>query len=123
MKQVMVRMMAADGHIDDSEKETLRNVYRDIAHAELSDGDIQREVTSARRGEQDFLDSLRGLGARLNEHGKENVARAAVMIAAADGEFQTEERQLLEKIVAAIEMAPAHFRGLMAELTAPSTAQ
>ncbi len=113
VKRVMVQMLLADGVIDDQEIETVRDVYRQVANVELSQDDVRREIQAAGtdgRGIRQYLESLVG---NLNDAGKETVVQAALMIAAADGEFQEEEKHLLGQIGAALDMTPAHLNGVV----------
>jgi len=113
----MVSMMIADGQIDDAEVETIRQVYAQLTRKELSPDEIRAEAGSIGQDARNTEESLAGMASFLNEHGKEMVMRAAVMVAAADGTFDEEEKTLLGNIAQAIQMSPAHFRGLMSEMS------
>ena len=117
MKRIMVLMMLADGRVDDSEVETVQKIYGQLSGKDVARADVEREVELARadgRGIQDYVRSLKG---SLNDGGKEMVVKAALCVAAADGEFQKEEREMLARIATELEMSAAHFKGLLAEMT------
>ena len=59
----------------------------------------------------------------LDEHGKEMVFRAALAVAAADGELQDEERQLLAEIADVLQMSHAHVQGIFAQAHAEGEMQ
>ena len=115
VRRVMIGMMLADGNIEDSEVESIRDIYGQLANSEVTEAQIRREIEHVEAAGSGVLDDLREVGAYLNEHGKELVMKAAFMVAAADGTVQEEESILLNGIAGAIGMSPAHFRGIMAE--------
>jgi len=112
-RQAMIHMMLADGQIDDEEIGQIRKLYKQVAGVELGESEIRAEIREVEGQAQRMLDRLRELGGNLNEHGKELVIKAALLVAAADGEFQKEEQELLNQIAEAIRMSPAHLRGVM----------
>ena len=119
IQRVMVHMMLADGKIESSEVETIRNVYTKLANTELSPAQIHQQIKEIKEIEaagDGVLDELQAMGPYLNEHGREMVLKAAIMVADADGTIQHEEQELLTKIAEAIGMSPAHFRGILAEM-------
>src|SRR5262245_46678539 len=114
-------MMLADGVVEDAEVETIQRIYGKLAAKEISRTEIDDEVARARadgRGAADWVKTLKG---RLNDGGKEVVVKAALCVAAADGQFQKEEREMLGQIATALEMSPAHFKGLLMEMAPTSS--
>ncbi|MBX3185875.1 MAG: TerB family tellurite resistance protein [Labilithrix sp.] len=118
VRRVMVLMMLADGRIDDEEIETIRTIYGKIASTTITKEDIEREVAASQadgRGLRPYLSSVVG---SLNDAGKEIVVKAAFFVAAADGDVSAEETNLLAELAAALEMSPAHFKGVIDQLAA-----
>ncbi len=114
MRDVMMLMMLADGHIDDSEVETIQAIYRQLADRELLATTVRNDADRLQgKSVHSVLEPLAGT---LNESGKELVIKAAIMVAFADGEFAEEEKQLLGDIAGAIQMTPAHFKGVLASM-------
>jgi len=116
VKRVMVLMMMADGRVDEEEIETIRLVFGKLADREVGREEVDREMEAARsdgRGLRPYVASVVG---KLNDHGKELVVKAAFFVAAADGKITDEESALLSELAAALEMSPAHFKGLVDEL-------
>jgi tellurite resistance protein len=113
VKRVMVMMMMADGRMDDHEVQTIKEIYSKIAGVELSDLDLAQEVANE---DTDITGYLQTVVGSLNDQGKELVVKAALLVAAADGEFQEEERELLHRIGLALEMSPAHLDGVIGEM-------
>lgn len=117
IKRTMVLMALADGVVDPEEVETIRNVYGRIADREISAANVEAEITEARLDSRGVEDYLKGLVGTLNNSGKELVVKAAFMVAAADGEFQDEERELMTRIGKALEMSNGRVNAVIEELT------
>ncbi len=115
MKRVMVQMMLADGHIDASEKQLLRGVYKSLANGDLSDEAIDAEIKSITNTRGDLLAYLRQLGNMLNDTGKGRILRAAVMVATADGALHGNEHQLLGGMATALGMSQSQLGALLSE--------
>ena len=65
---------------------------------------------------QNVTDFLGEVGPMLNDSGREMVMQAAFAVAMADDEFEESERVMLMEIADAMDMTPAHARGILAEL-------
>jgi tellurite resistance protein len=116
VKRVMVMMMMADGRIDDEEVETIRLVFGKLSDREVSKEEVDKEVTavqSAQSEGQGLRQYLNNVSATLNDSGKELVVKAAFFVAAADGKITEEETALLAELAGALEMSPAHFKGVI----------
>ena len=118
IKRVMVMMCLADGVVDDEEIETIKQVYGRIAKREISDDEVSDEIVEAMQSSATVHDYLRGVVGRINDQGKEMIVKAAFFVAAADGEFQDEEQELLADIGEALELRPAHLNRIIDELLA-----
>ena len=116
IKRVMVEMMLADGVVDDEEVAVIKNIYGQLAGTEVSEHDIRAEIVEAETRTGDVTAALAEMAGNLNENGKEMVVKAAFMVAAADGEFQDEEKELIGSIGKALEMSPAHMNGIIASM-------
>ena len=116
IKRVMVQMMLADGHIDDQEIETIREVYQKLSGVALTRIDVEGEIHDAKGDGRTVVDYLRNLAGTLNANGKEMVVRASLLVAAADGEFQREEQDFVSEVGKALEVSPAHLKGIIAEV-------
>ncbi len=81
---------------------------------------MSRDLSAARAGAAADLAAnlaaLAEMAGNLNENGKEMVVKAAFMVAAADGEFQDEEKELIGSIGEALEMSPAHMNGIITSM-------
>jgi tellurite resistance protein len=121
MRRVMALMALADDVIEDSEVEMMREIYSDLSGKELTEEQVRTEIDAARSDGKTVHDYVKGVVGMLNDSGKELVVKAAMMIAAADGEFQDEEKELISRIGKALEMTPAHLNGVIAELLSDSS--
>ncbi len=117
LKRVMVLMMMADGEIKPEEIATIRKIYGELSGRAVSEEAVTKEIARAKREGTDVAKHLAEFAGSLNDSGKELVVKAALMVALADGEFAAEEQALMNKIVRAVQLKPAHYRGLLAELT------
>jgi tellurite resistance protein len=117
IRRTMVKMCLADGVVDAQEVETIRKIYSGLTGVELSEDDVREEIAEAMtdtRTVQQYLEA--GLG-MFNLKAKELIVKSAFFVAAADGEFQDEEKKLLNNIGAALQMSKDQFRAVMDSLT------
>lgn len=118
MRRVMVLMMLADGVVDEGEIKTIQEVFGKIAKRTISRDEVEKEIAAAKAaggaGVEDYCKKMTGF---LNDSGKEMVVRAAFLVAAADGKFEEEEKSLLSRIAKSLELSPAHYRGIIVEMT------
>jgi tellurite resistance protein len=117
IRRVMVVMMLADGVIDDDEVRVILEIYEKLAGVAMDEGDLQREVARAQSEGLDVAAALAPYRGTLNDAGKEMVLRAAFHVALADGDFADEERALIQRIAAALEVSPAHLSGVLQQLS------
>jgi DnaJ-domain-containing protein 1 len=118
VKRTMVLMMLADGVVDDGEIEVIRTVYEKLTAVELTDADVQHEIDAAQSDGAGIDAYLAQMAGFLNDQGKEMVVKGAFLVAAADGEFQEEEQQLLVQIGKTLQMSPAHLKGVIDSMAA-----
>jgi tellurite resistance protein len=113
VKGVMIRMVLADGDIDDEEVSTVCRLYEQLTGTVLGAAQVHEEAKSIREshvGTAQFLSSVAG---QLNDPGKEIIVKAAYLVAAADGVFMQQERDMLGEIAGALNMTAAHFKGVI----------
>jgi len=116
MKQVMIGMLLADGVIDDSEVTELQNIFEELAGVEVTEQDLREEIEVIQREGSSCLEMMASVGPQLNDSGKEKVIKAAYRIAMADGVFDETESEFLSDLSVALDITPAHLRGIMSEL-------
>lgn len=113
IKKVMIHMLLADGVVDDNEVKVALDVYERIAGDRPNESEFLQEIDRIKGTKEDFSSTLIDLQGCLNDEGKELVIKAALYVAAADGEFQDEEKELLLNIGNSLGMTPAHIRGVI----------
>lgn len=113
---VMVLMMSTDGRILPSEITGVQKGYEAIVGVHLSEQEIRRKADELSSQETPILEYMRALGAFLNESGKEQVLRAAIFAAGADDLLAASEMKLVNDIGRALELTPAHIKGVFQEM-------
>ncbi len=113
----MIRVMIADGEVDEQEVHTVSEVYRQLTGTEVSADVIRAKATLAQSQGRDLQAALIELAPHLSDEGKGTVLKAAVMVAAADGEFEASEQALISEIANALGMSEDQVRDTVAELT------
>lgn len=118
VKRVMVLMMMADGRIDEEEIDTIQDVFGKLVNREIQREEVDAEVAAARADGRGLRQYIASVSSQLNESGKDIVLKAAFFVAAADGHVSDEETALLSELASALEISPAHFKGVVDELLA-----
>lgn len=116
VRRIMVLMMLADGWIDPGEMVMVKDVFHQITGRRISDATIEQEVEAASRSTMDIQHYLRSMMGYLNEHGKEMIVKAALLVAAADGDFAAEEREMVHQIGSGLRLSKARVNQLTTEL-------
>jgi tellurite resistance protein len=116
IKRTMILMSLADGTIDDKEISMISSLYGKLAGAQLSEEEVRAEVAQVQQAGHTLTGYLHDVVGVLNDPGKELIVRAAFLVAAADGEFQDEEKQLLVEIGKALQMSGAHLNGVISSM-------
>ena len=113
IKQVMIAMIIADGVVEDEEVETVQNIYAQLTGNEISNEVLRMEISQAQTHVRSVTESLQQLAGTLNDNGKAMVIKAAFLVAAADGEFQEQERALIALIGQTLNMSAEHVNGVI----------
>ncbi len=116
LKQVMVQVLLADERVHDAEIETVRNLFRKVSGQELGEDELRAEIRSAEASPDRTLEELNRMAAMLGDDSKETIIKAALLVASSDGEIDANERELIQHVAGAIQMSPAHMRGVLAEM-------
>ena len=115
IKRVMVRMMLADGSIDPAELQLLRGVFMKMTGRALEQAELDAEIQAAGNDRQDIAEALKPLAGVLNDRGKSAVFRAAYLVAAADGNMQRSEMELLVRVGNALGMSTPEIQAVFQE--------
>lgn len=112
---ILIKMMHADGELASEEIELASEVYAKLTRRPPDPDLVRRRANALQADTQSVRQYLAAVRGRLNDHGKEQVLRAAVAVAAADGSVAATESRLLLEIGEALEMTRAHVRGVLQE--------
>ncbi len=118
IKEVMLRIMLADGVIDEAEIEMMQSIYERIVGSPISPESIRSEIEKVKKSDRELNSYLESLQGALNEEGKETVLAAALFVAFSDGVFQEEEQKMIMQIGKSLGMTDAHIRGVIGSLLA-----
>jgi tellurite resistance protein len=116
VRRVMVLMTLSDGLIQDEELDEIGRIYEIIGKTRIEREAIRKEATEALRAGESVEEYLSAVASYLNEAGKENIIRAAFMVAAADGTFHEAEKALLGRIGTSLGMSRSHLNGVINDL-------
>ena len=112
---ILARMAWADGVIEPEEEKAIFVVVNNIAAREFSERDVQDAIRDAKDNPEDALALATRVGNMMNDDGKELILQAVYLIAASDGDFANEEKEMMLEIGAGLGLRPAHIRGLVSE--------
>jgi len=116
IKRMMTMMMLADGKIEDSEIMIMKDIYRRVSDDELLDYEIEEEIEKCGRYPTEMEEFVKQLFPYLNEHGRELVFKIAYWIAIVDEKYDILEEKMIKKIGKALQLSPAHIKGIIAEV-------
>jgi tellurite resistance protein len=117
MRRVMIDMMMADGEMGQDELKTVAKIYEDVGGKPLSKRRLKAELARLEEeGHEGTVDYLREAQGFLNDEGRLMVLRAALAVAAADGEFQQEEQDLMAEYADAVGLSGKQYKALIQEV-------
>lgn len=116
MRHTMVLIMLADGEIDDEELKVVLNIINKHGHNDMSMAALIDYVFEVQRKPESIDTYLSKVTPNLNEHGKEIIIKCALAVAAADGNIDTSELKVIRDMAKAMEMSPAHLKGILSDL-------
>lgn len=120
LRHTMVLIMLADGVIEDKEKDTVLALLNKFGSTEISMLQLENYIKKVQSDNLEIHTYLKKICDSLNEHGKETILKCAFFVAAADGNVDDSELKLIQQMGDAMEMAPAHYKGVLNELTTKS---
>ncbi len=120
MRHCMVKIMLADGVIDDNEMLMVQKIINKFGHNDMTLDELRAFVTQVERNPQDISVYLKAITPSLNEHGKEIIIKCAIAVAASDGHIDKSEIEQIQRMSQIMEMSPSHVRGILGEMTSKS---
>lgn len=116
VRHVVVALLHADGHVVEQERAAAVAVVNRYGLADYDGTALDRDLAELNVG--DLEAELAGVAGMLSPQGMEEVLRAAVSLAAADGHIDDSERAAIAHAGRSLGMSPAHVRGVLAEVIA-----
>jgi tellurite resistance protein len=116
VRRVMILTMTADGQLDDSEMQSIRNLYRQLTRTELTKDEIASEAARIQASGTSMRDTVRDVAPHLTADGKGLLIKAALIVAASDGVLKGEEQKRMVELAQAMDMPPEHFNSVVASV-------
>ncbi|MBA3460860.1 MAG: TerB family tellurite resistance protein [Deltaproteobacteria bacterium] len=107
VRRVLAMMTLADGRVQDSEIDAITQFLAYAENRFVAREEVAAELEAAKREPVDIEQYCRQMMGFLNEQGRQDVLKAAQLVAAADGNVDLSEQKLLERIGIALGMRPA----------------
>jgi len=115
MRHCMVMIMLADGEIDENEMVAVQKVINKFGHNDISIEELKAYVEEIETKPEPISTYLKKVTPSLNEHGKEIIIKCALAIAAADGNVDDSEIELINEMAKTMQMSTSHLNGIIAE--------
>lgn len=115
LRHVVVAMLKADGVVLDAEREAAIEVMNRFAVQDYGVSELDRDL--AELAVNDLEQELGAVAGMLSPLGQENVIQCCAMLAAADGDLDSAELDVLMHAGRSLGMTNAHVRGVLAELS------
>lgn len=119
VRRLLVEMALADQFVTFGEFERVSRLYQKLTGRPIEKEAVARELKRAEADDRDVTEFLEDVAFQLNEEGKKLVLEAALAVAAADGLFRDEEREMVQALGEAMEMTPTHVRGVLGSTFTP----
>lgn len=121
MTHCMILIMLADGEIDANEKITVRDIINKFGYNDVTLDDLDVLIAEVQTKNEEISTYLKKVTPSLNEHGKETILKCALAVAGADGNIDSSELELIQKMAEAMEMSSSHIKGILSEVMNPQT--
>lgn len=115
-RKIMIGMLLADGVINDEEVKIIQQVYYSLSGHSLSEDALRAEVVQMQESGETLADVLSRMRGYLNIEGAEVIVRAGCLVAMADDEYHTSEKEVLLEIAQGLGMHPSYFKGILSSL-------
>lgn len=116
IKLAMLKVMVADDEVSEEECHAAAEILHEMTGEQVTPESLRADAAVARSGGADLSASLAEIGPHLKPEGKAMVAKAALLVALADGEFAQEERDLVHGIARAIGLSDDEFGAVVSEV-------
>jgi len=114
--KILARVAWADGVIEPEEIEAIYDIVNKICAKEFSRNDVEEAIRDAKGSPEDALAVATQVASMLNDSGKEMIVQSVYLIAASDGDFAKEEKDMILEIGAGLGLRPAYIKGILSEM-------
>lgn len=119
MRFTMIKMMLADGEIDENEMLIVQKIINKFGHNDLTLHQLEALVEQVEKSDKTLDSYLTKISGGLNEHGKEIIIKCAFSVAAADGHIDDSEIEMIHQIAKNLDMSSSHLKGILQEMANP----
>lgn len=116
IRHSMVMIMLADGVIDENEKVQVLEIINKYGRNDLTMKGLEDYIKLVQLENKDVSTYLKEIEPQLNNHGKEVIIKCAFAVAQADGYVDESELRMITQMGKALDMSPAHIKGIHAEI-------
>ena len=116
MRHSMIMMMLADGHIDDEELIVVQKIINKFGHNDITKEELNKLIEDVQYKKEPIQKYLSKITPSLNEHGKEIIIKCGLAVAAADGNIDDSEINLIQDMAKTMEMSSSHVKGILQEM-------
>jgi tellurite resistance protein len=122
-RRVLAMMTLADGRVEEAEIAAMLEYLRYADKRDVTRDEVLAELEAASRAPADVETFCRQIMGFLNEQGRQDVLKAAHMVASADGHVDPNEQKLLERLGIALGMKPAQVSSNLSATPQPMQQQ
>jgi uncharacterized tellurite resistance protein B-like protein len=122
VKLAMIHMILADGKIEDSEIDAMKEVFTRITSQYIGRTEIMMDLDTAQKEKDYVFTKLRELKNYINASGIVLILKAAYEISAADGEVHPDELTLLAQMARTMGLRKSEYEKILDALQNPQPA-
>jgi hypothetical protein len=115
LRDLLLRLILADGSIDDEEIAALNVVYHKTIGCELADIEIRKSLEVLAQSNVTMVSQCELLAPSLTDAAKEAIVRGAFLVASASGELSPKKLEQLRELAPALGLPDEAFRRLIEE--------
>lgn len=98
MRRILALMVAADGRIREPEVATVCRIFQAVSGKSLTAEEVLAEIQDTGRNPMGAARYLARVMGYLNDYGKEQILRAAVLVSRSDGELHAREANVVRRL-------------------------
>ncbi len=115
VRELMVRMLLADGRVEEPELEVIGRIYPKLTGETIDRAQLEGEVERVREEDGEPLGAVRASAPFLNDMGREALIRAALLVAGADGDLDATELEFLGELASDLGVSRGRLRDILEE--------